>query len=229
MNAIKKIICALMLVLLIGCTGVADSNSPADVTRGDEAQLEGVDTVMDAEEPAVEPEAPVQEQEPAQEEHMFDKAIELLKTKTVSYEDDTGNRHLIEGSTMTIWLEDTKFLRTDFAMDTVILDLQSRTAKGACDETALRNYAAGELCERNTEGNTALSFEEYFVKTPAMWLEEYKNKAIARTQENIFCQGSMTTLVEFENGDAMWLNYKGVPIKIRQGENVINFFDVQLA
>jgi len=225
MNAIKQIICAIMLILLVGlvgCTGVTNDTVPAATTDGD-AQLEGVDVteptpiVEDAEEETI-----------AQGEHMFDSAIELFKTKTASYEDNTGNSYELTTDTLTLWIEDTVFLRTDFAMNTVVMDLESKTAVGSCDEKAIRLYVE-DLCARNSGENTELDFDEYFVKTPVMWLEEYRNHDVTRIQNDIIYQDSVTTLISFEDGTKMWLNYKGIPLKVLQEENLVNFFGVQLA
>ena len=130
--------------------------------------------------------------------------------------------------TLTLWIEDTVFLRTDFAMNTVVMDLESKTAVGSCDQNAIRLYVE-DLCARNSGEDTELSFDEYFAKTPIMWLEEYRNHEITRIQEDIIYQEGTTTLVDFEDGTRMWLNYKGIPLKVLQGENLVNFFDVQLA
>ncbi len=226
MNAIKQVICAIMLILLVGlvgCTGVTNDTVPAATTDGD-AQLESVDVIEAA--PVVEED--VQEETITQGEHMFDYAIELFKTKTASYEDNTGNSYELTTDTLTVWIEDTTFLRTDFAMNTVVMDLESKTAVGSCDAKAIRLYVE-DLCARNSGENTELSFDEYFVKTPIMWLEEYRNHEITRVQKEVIYQGSVTTLIEFEDGTQMWLNYKGIPIKVIQDENLVNFFGVQLA
>jgi len=221
MDVIKQMICAIMLVLLVGCMGVSN-DTPAETVQGDDAQLEGFD-MQEAKEPEVIAEEPVKE-----EEHIFDKTFELLKTKTLLYENDAGHKNELSGNTLTIWLDDTTFIRPDFVVDKVLLDLQEKTAIGACEAMIRRNYAE-DLCGRNSGENTGLDFDEYYTKTPVVWLEDYKNAEIVRMQNDIFVQGSVATLVEFSDGTNFWLNYKGIPLKVKQGETVVNFFDVQLA
>lgn len=226
MNALKTVICALMLVLLVGCMGVTNNPEPAETTTGDDAQLEGVNQPQNTE---TDTKQPVQEEQTTvQKEHMFDKTIDMLKAKTVFYEDNTGNSYELADDILTVRIGDTTFLKTDFAMNTVVLDLNSKTAVGSCDEQAIRNYV-DDLCARNTEENMDLSFDDYFVKTPIMWLEDYRNHEITRTQKDVIYQESVTTLLSFDDGTKMWLNYKGIPLKVLQGDNLVSFFDVKTA
>lgn len=223
MDLTKQMICAIMLVLLVGCMS-ASNDTQAETVQGDDAQLEGFD-MQEAKEPVVEEHGEIAEDK---EEHMFDKTFETLETKTLRYEDDTGQQYELTIDTLTIWLDETTFKRQDFVVDKAILNLQDHTATGACEEMVLRNYA-GNLCAKNSGKNTELNFDDYYTKTPVAWLEDYTDAEIVRMQEDIFCQGSMTTLVEFSDGTSFWLNYKGIPLKVKQGKKVVNFFDVQLA
>ena len=235
-NILKQAICVLILFLLMGCITVVNEAPPTEIVQGDHAQLEEAVLEQIVQEPIIQEQTPIQEKvsaqpEPLQKEHPFDKTIEMLENTIFGYEDDNSNWCQLNGNTFAIRLDTPQALNrfkpdySPYIVDLIEINLKAKTAIGYkewCPQ-------GEELCYPEDGFTVEYNYNDFDTKTPLHWLKEYREVEMVGKPESVLVGSTTTTKYEFIDGTTLWLNYKGIPVKVKQGRQITGFYDIALA
>ena len=86
------------------------------------------------------------------------------------------------------------------------------------------------MCRARMGETIEMDYDEYYIATPIKWLEEYNTVKIAQIKEDVVVAGRISaTRLIFEDGASIWLNYKGIPVRVEKGDMTLGFHDVKVA
>lgn len=134
--------------------------------------------------------------------------------------------YFIKGSKMKLLLGEYANLGYDYAnsrlnmVDTVYLNLDTKTAFGVCSGRYFKSKVWDKTCTA-LEGRTfPLLFSDYYYKTPVDWLNEYQDRdSIYFREYDKEIRGHSTDLIIFDEGATlvyMWVDHQtAVPIRIQ--------------